>query len=61
MPKKSVPRTSAIVIIVITAFFGSGGRNACTPFEMTSTPVSAVQPDEKARSRRNNDTDSTAV
>jgi hypothetical protein len=57
MPKKSVPRMTAIVIIVMAAFFGSGRRNAGTPFEMTSTPVSAVQPDEKARSRRNNDTD----
>jgi hypothetical protein len=61
MPRKSMPRTSAIAIIVMTAFFGAGGRKAVTPFDTTSTPVRAVQPDEKARSRRNTDTDSTAV
>jgi hypothetical protein len=45
----------------MAAFLGSGERKAGTPLEMTSTPVSAAQPDEKARSRRNNETDSIAV
>ncbi len=47
-----VPKISAMPTIVRAAFLDSGGLKADTPFEMTSTPVSAVQPDEKARSRR---------
>jgi len=46
-------RITAMPIMVKAAFLGSGFLNADTPFEITSTPVSAVQPDEKARRRRN--------
>ena len=38
---------------VICAFFAFGGLNAGTPFAIASTPVSAVQPDENARSAKN--------
>ena len=34
-------------ISVVAAFFDSGRRNAGTPFEIASTPVSATAPDEK--------------
>jgi hypothetical protein len=44
-----VPRTAS----VIAAFRPCGRRNALTPFAIASTPVSAVEPDEKARSRTN--------
>ncbi len=35
---------------VCWAFLIFGRRNACTPFAIASTPVSAEQPDAKARS-----------
>ena len=38
---------------MIAAFCDSGLRNAGTPFEIASTPVSATAPDENARSSRN--------
>jgi hypothetical protein len=38
---------------VVAAFLLLGFLNAGTPFEMASTPVSAAQPEENARSRRN--------
>ena len=38
---------------VFCAFFDFGGLNAGTPFAIASTPVSAVQPDENARSAKN--------
>ena len=44
--------STAIVSIVPAAFFASGGLNAGTPLETASTPVIAVQPFEKAVSRR---------
>ena len=37
---------------VVAAFFDFGLRNAGTPLLMASTPVSAAQPDENARSSR---------
>ena len=43
----------AIQPMVIDALRDSGGLKAGTPFEIASTPVSAVQPEEKARSTRN--------
>ena len=46
---KSVPRIAPIAAIVVAAFFGSGRLNTETPLEMTSTPVSAVHPEENAR------------
>ena len=38
---------------VVAAFLLFGGLNAGTPLAMASTPVSAVQPDAKARSAKN--------
>ena len=61
MPRNRVPNTAAIMTIVRAAFFGSGWRNAVTPFEITSTPVKAVHPEEKARSSKNSEIDSKAV
>ena len=43
-----VPMSSSVV----AAFLLLGFLKAGTPFEMASTPVSAAQPEEKARSRR---------
>ena len=37
---------------MVAAFFDSGRRNAGTPLEIASTPVSATAPDEKPFSRR---------
>ena len=36
---------------VRAAFFACGWRNALTPFEIASTPVSAAEPEANARSR----------
>ena len=38
---------------VMAALRDSGGRKAGMPLEMASVPVMAVQPDENARSTRN--------
>ena len=51
-PKNSVPSSTPIHTSVVAAFFDSGRRNAGTPFEIASTPVSATAPDEKPFSRR---------
>ena len=40
----------AIHVSVVAAFFDSGLRNAGTPLEIASTPVSATAPDENPRS-----------
>ena len=37
---------------VLAAFLLFGLRNAGTPFEIASTPVSAAQPEENARASR---------
>ena len=52
MPKNSVPSSTPIHTSVAAAFFASGRRNAGTPFEIASTPVSATAPDEKPFSSR---------
>ena len=39
-----------ITVSVVAALRALGGRNAGTPLEMASAPVSAVQPEENARS-----------
>ena len=44
-----VPSSSSVV----AAFLLLGLRNAGTPLEIASTPVSAAQPDENARASRN--------
>ena len=41
---------------VRAAFFDCGRRKAVTPFEIASTPVSAADPDAKARKTRNTPT-----
>ena len=38
-----------MIVSVSAAFFACGRRNAGTPFEIASTPVSAVDPEENAR------------
>src|SRR5690242_15496425 len=43
----SAPRMAS----VFAAFFPCGWRKALTPFAIASTPVSAVEPEENARSR----------
>src|SRR5258708_9954870 len=45
-PRNSVPRIVAIHVNVVAAFFDSGRRNAGTPLEIASTPLSATAPDE---------------
>src|SRR6478672_4891125 len=49
--RNSVPRIVAIHTSVVAAFFDSLRRNAGTPLEIASTPVSATAPDENPRSR----------
>ncbi len=46
---------------VVAAFFASGGLNACTPVAIASVPVSATEPDAKARRRSRTPTVSTAL
>ena len=40
---------------VVRAFFHAGSRNAGTPFEIASTPVTAAPPDAKAWSTTKSD------
>jgi hypothetical protein len=40
-----------MIASVSAAFFDCGRLNAVTPFEIDSTPVSAAEPDAKARRR----------
>ena len=49
-PANMVIASAPIHDIVRAALSALGLRNAGTPLEMASTPVSAVQPEEKARS-----------
>ena len=53
IPMKITPSRRAIVIIVLAAFFASGGLNAGTPLAIASTPVSATEPPANARRSRN--------
>ncbi len=52
MPQNMVTASMPIAASVVAAFFDLGLRKAGTPLEIASTPVSAAQPDEKARSSR---------
>ena len=61
MPANSEPRMNAVRIRVIAAFRDSGLRNACTPFEIASTPLNATAPDENARINRKNVTPPSIV
>ena len=51
MPTNSTPRTPAMIIKVVAAFFDSGGLKAGTPVAIASVPVSATAPEAKARRR----------
>ncbi|GAA3215405.1 hypothetical protein GCM10020256_16980 [Streptomyces thermocoprophilus] len=53
MPQNIVTASRPIIASVVAAFFDFGLRNAGTPLEIASTPVSAAQPEENARSSRN--------
>ena len=50
-PMNRMPSRTAIAVIVLAAFFDSGGLNAGTPLAIASTPVSATEPPAKALSR----------
>src|SRR6266496_922026 len=50
-PTKSVIAIVPSTASVVAALRPCGRRNAFTPFAIASTPVRAVEPDEKARSR----------
>ena len=50
-----------MIASVSAALRACGWRNAGTPFEIASTPVSAVAPDENARSSANSPTAPAAV
>ena len=58
---KKLIAITAIVISVREAFRACGRRNAVTPFEIDSTPVSATAPDEKALSRTKTPSDPIPV
>ena len=49
-PRNIAIATTPSTSIVFAAFLPCGRRNALTPFAIASTPVSAVEPDENARS-----------
>jgi hypothetical protein len=55
------PRRIAIHVSVVAALRDSGFLKAGIPFEIASTPVSAEQPEAKARKKRNTLTVSTTV
>jgi hypothetical protein len=54
MPRNMVMLMPPITARVVAAFFDCGRRKAWTPSAMASTPVRAVAPEAKARSRRKN-------
>ncbi len=49
IPMNRIPSRIATAVSVVAAFFASGGLNAGTPLAMASVPVSATDPDAKAR------------
>ena len=53
IPANMVTASSPSMPSVIAALRLFGGRNAGTPLAMASMPVSAVQPEENARSAKN--------
>ena len=52
-PRKKVIAMTPRANSVLAAFFACGWRNALTPLEIASTPVSAADPDAKARRSTN--------
>src|SRR5260221_7634635 len=61
MPRKSVPRITAIQVSVVAALRGPGFLKAGTPLEMASTPVIAVQPAANALRIRKSESGSVAA
>src|SRR6266511_3429191 len=55
-PMNSVIAIPPMISRVRAAFLPGGGRNALTPFEIASTPVSAAAPDANARRTTNTPT-----
>ena len=53
-PRKSVPSVAPMMLRALRAFCHSGLRNAVTPFEIASTPVTAAPPEAKACRTTNN-------
>ena len=51
-PMNRMPSSTAIAVIVLAAFFASGGLNAGTPLAIASTPVNATEPPANALSSR---------
>src|SRR5262245_47434480 len=52
-PRKNVIAITPSANNVFAAFFAWGCRNALTPFEIASTPVSAAEPEANARRSTN--------
>ena len=52
IPMKRIASRTAIAIIVLAAFFASGGLNAGTPLAIASVPVRATEPLANAFSSR---------
>jgi hypothetical protein len=50
MPASKMASRTMMMVSVILAFFRVGSRNAITPLLTASTPVMAVQPEEKTLS-----------
>ena len=47
-PRNITPSSEPMITSVVRAFFHAGLRNAGTPFEIASTPVTAAPPDANA-------------
>ena len=54
-PRNITPSSEPMTTSVVRAFFHSGLRNAGTPFEIASTPVTAAPPDANACSTTKTD------
>src|SRR4029079_18234930 len=57
-PTNRMASRTDMAVMVLAAFFDSGGLNAGTPLAMASTPVSATDPPAKALRRRSTPTSS---
>ena len=54
-PRNITPSSVPMITSVVRAFFHAGLRNAGTPLEMASTPVTAAPPDANACRTTNSD------
>ena len=52
MTRKSVAKSEPIATSTMLALRSGGSLKACTPFDTASVPVSATEPDAKARRTR---------